>query len=78
MTYQHRFNELAKEVNIKGNVFTKIHNKVNTTNNFSDITDLADLAKAKSEFDIAFNEYHSFLKHVLDNNIAPNEILSNY
>lgn len=73
MTYQEKFVELREEFAKASDKYLKIDKEISEVNGFGDISLVSRFQRAQKEWEIASNNYNSFLSYTTKNKINPND-----
>lgn len=73
MTYQEYFEKVQKEFSEKAETYFKMETELSKINGFGDLLDLTNYYTAKSEWQIASNNYYGFLGLIKNLNIKPED-----
>ena len=73
MTYQELFEKLQKKYAEKADIFMKMDKEISQVSGFGDIGDLANYNTAKTEWQLAHNDYWNFLSNTKGRDINPND-----
>ncbi len=77
MTYQEKYEQLHNEFAEKSGKYLNADRELSSVNGFFDGSLLNNFAIAKSEFEIAGNNYHLFLTFAKANNASSTDIFPN-